>query len=59
MLRREPITDPSKAVRCSECRHYQTVKYADGTEKTTCTGAMLWAAPKPDSFCSWGVRRDV
>lgn len=58
MRRSEPVTDPSKVVRCGECKHYKLVPYADGTERPTCSGAMMWAEPRPDTFCSWGVRRD-
>lgn len=59
MRRPEPVTDPSKAVRCRDCLHYQLVPQSDGTRKPTCSGAMHWAVPTPDTFCSWGVTEEM
>lgn len=62
MIRREPITDPAEVVRCSECKHCRPVPFEDGTdfhELHICTGVMVSARLRPDTFCSWGVRRDA
>ena len=58
MRRPEPVTDPSKAVRCFECVHLQHIPMADGTKKPKCSGAMMWVVPTAETFCSWGRREE-
>ena len=55
----EPITDPSKAIRCKDCVHLKKTPMHDGSIKTHCSGAMMFVEVTPDTFCSWGRMKET
>ena len=54
----DPITDPSAAIRCKDCVHLKKTPMHDGSIKTHCSGAMMFVEVTPDTFCSWGRRKE-
>ena len=55
----DPITDPSEAIRCKDCVHLKKTPVHDGSTKTHCSGAMMFVEVNPDTFCSWGRRKET
>lgn len=54
----EPVTDKSEVIRCKDCVHLKKTPMHDGSIKTHCSGAMMFIEVNPDTFCSWGRRKE-
>lgn len=57
VIDKQPTIDAVPVVRCKDCEHYQT----DDLDGNTLCGCTLHSAMldiTPDSFCSYGERKD-
>ena len=52
-----PTIDAVPVVRCKDCKHYQTDDW-DGNTLCGCTLHSAMLDITPDSFCSYGERKD-
>ena len=57
MLSEAPTVDAVPVVRCRDCKHYATADF-DGNILCGCTLHSAMVDITPDSFCSYGERKE-
>ena len=57
MIKTAPTVDAVPVVRCRECKHYATADF-DGNILCGCTLHSAMVDITPDSFCSYGERKE-
>ena len=57
MIKTAPTVDAVPVVRCRECKHYGTADF-DGNILCGCTLHSAMVDITPDSFCSYGERKE-
>ena len=57
ILREAPTVDAVEVVRCRECKHYEMADF-DGISCCGCTLHSAMLDITPDSFCSYGERKE-
>lgn len=57
VIERAPAVDAVEVVRCNECKHFDTSDF-DGDPLYGCTLESAMLDITPDSFCSYGERKE-
>ena len=57
MIKTAPTVDAVPVVRCRDCKHYATADF-DGNILCGCTLHSAMVDITPDSFCSYGERKE-